>query len=416
MATSQTASDFMQPLFAERIGGRRFGQGTEIYKFEKIKRAKAAAQRARPDLPLIDMGVGEPDAMADPGVVQTLAAEAALPENRFYADNGIPEFKEAAARYMARVFGVTDLDPETEINHAIGAKSALTLLPLAFINPGDVTIMPLPSYPVLGTHTRYLGGEVAYLPLEPSHGFLPDLGQLDAEVLRRAKLLYLNYPNAPTGASANRDFLTDVVRFAKKHGILVVYDAAYAALTFDGAEPLSFLSIPGAKECGVEIHSLSKAFNMTGWRIAFVAGNARAVEAFATVKDNSDSGQFRAIQKAAIYALDHPEITERTAAKYSRRHDLLVAALSEVGFAVSKPQASFYLYTPIPKAASGRTFRTAEEFSEFLIMEQLISTVPFDDVGAYVRWSVTFSAADEEAERSVVAEVKRRLSRLELVF
>src|SRR5690606_37505297 len=185
--------------------------------------------------------------------IDQLNLEARKPENRFYADNGITEFKAAAARYMEQVFGVAGLDPETEINHAIGSKSALAMLPAAFINPGDITLMPTPCYPVLGTHTKYYGGEVVHLPLTEERSFLPDLDAIDPEVLRRTKLLYLNYPNNPTGASATPEFFERVVQFAKQHNILVVHDAAYAALVFDGVKPLSFLSIPGAKDVGIEL-------------------------------------------------------------------------------------------------------------------------------------------------------------------
>jgi len=407
----------IQKTFAERIGGSRFGLGDVIYKFEKIKRAKREALRANPGAELIDLGVGEPDAMADEAVIRVLYEEAQKPENRFYADNGIDEFKRAAAEYMERVFGVAGLHPDTEINHAIGSKSALAMLPAAFINPGDVTLMPSPSYPVLGTHTKYYGGEVIHLPLREERGFLPDLSALGKEDLRRAKLLYLNYPNNPTGAVATREFFEEVVAFAREHQIVVIHDAAYAGLVFDGVKPLSFLSIPGAKEVGVELHSLSKSFNMTGWRIGFVAGNARIVHAFAAVKDNCDSGQFIPIQKAAAYALAHPEITERTAEKYSRRHDLLVETLRSCGFRANKPKGSFFLYTRIPKAVKGGpVFASAEQFSDYLIREHLISTVPWDDAGAYVRFSVTYQAATPEEEVRIMNEVKARLSRVEFIF
>lgn len=409
--------DFVQELFADRIGGRNFGKETVLYKFEKIKRAKDAAKKARPDIPLIDMGVGEPDDRADDAIVLRLALEAAKRENRFYSDNGIAEFSEAAARYLAAVYGVEGIDPAREINHSIGSKPALAMLASVFINPGDVTIMPVPNYPVLGTHTAWLGGEVFKVPLRPERGFLPDLGSIPEEVCRRAKMIYLNYPNNPTGASATRAFFEETVEFARKHRILVVHDAAYASLTFEGVSPLAFLSVPGAKDVGIELFSLSKAFNMTGWRIAFVAGNELAVKGFATVKDNNDSGQFRAIQKAAVYGLDHPEITRRIADKYSRRHSMLVDVLRASGFPAQKPKGSFFLYTPAPTGTvDGRRFASAEEFSQYLITELQISTVPWDDAGAFVRWSVTFEADGEAAEREVMAEIGRRLSRVRFTF
>ena len=409
--------DFMQSRIAERIGGEQFGKSTVLYKFEKIKRAKAAARKAHPETALIDLGVGEPDEMAPAGIVEELYAQAQKPGNRGYSDNGIEEFKHAAASYMAEIYGVPGLNPETEINHAIGSKPALAMLPAVFINPGDVTLMTVPGYPVLGTVTQWLGGEVFPLPLREGNGYLPDLATVPPDVLRRTKLLYLNYPNNPTGAVASRDFFGGIVDWAHRHRVVVVHDAAYAPLIFDGEKPLSFLSTPGAKEIGIELHSLSKAYNMTGWRLAFVAGNPLAVKAFAAVKDVNDSGQFRAIQWAGIHALQHPEYTAAINAKYSRRHDMLAAALRQAGFAAKKPRGSFYLYVKAPKAArDGRVFKNAEDFSEYLITSRLISTVPWDDVEPGVRFSVTFEASGEAAEREVIDEVGRRLGGLGLEF
>ncbi len=408
---------FVQQLFANRIGGSNFGKQTVIYKFEKIKRAKRAAIAANPGKELIDMGVGEPDWMAEPEVIEVLHAEAKKWENRGYTDNGIQEFKDAAAKYMEKVFGAKELNPEKEINHGIGSKPILALLPLAFINPGDISIMTTPGYGVMGTTTTALGGEVVKLPLLEENGFLPDLDSLTDEQKKKAKLLYINYPNNPTGAVANEDFYKKVIKFAKENDIIVVSDEAYAALTFDDVKPLSFLSVEGAKEVGVAIQSLSKAYNMTGWRIAFIAGNELVVKGFATVKDNNDSGQFAAIQKAGVYCLEHPEITEKTSAKYSRRHDLLVDALSSAGFKIKKPGGTFYLYVKAPKATkSGETFANAEEFSQYMIKEKLISTVPWDDAGNYVRFSVTFVAKDEEDEKRVITEIKKRLGEGEFIF
>lgn len=411
------ANNYIKNQIANRLGGSQFDSSNKDYKFEEIKRLKKNALIANPHTALIDLGVGEPDAMANERVVSILADEAKMPENRYYADNGIVEFKEAAANYMKLVFGVDHLNPEIEVNHVIGSKSALAMLPAAFINPGDVTIIPSPCYPILGTHTEYYGGEVVHLPLLAENAFLPKLNDLDQSILKKAKLIYLNYPNNPTGAVATKEFFEEVVSFAKKNELIVVHDAAYAALTFDDEEKLSFLSIPGAKDVGVELHSLSKAFNMTGWRIGFIAGNSDIVKAFQTVKNHIDSGQFIAIQKAAAYALSQPEITERTAAKYSRRHDLLVAALQEVGFQVVKPKGSFFIYTKIPQAVKdGMTFQSAEMFSKYLIQEHLISTIPWDEAGPYVRFSVTFQADDWQAEKRVIQEVKHRLSHCKFVF
>lgn len=400
----------IQSLFADRIGGKRFGKEDKIYKFEKIKRAKAAALKANPGAELIDLGVGEPDDMAPPGVVDVMQKECAKWENRGYADNGIMEFKEAAAGYMESVYGVKGLNPEREIIHGIGSKPALAMLPAAFINSGDITLMTVPGYPVMGTHTKWYGGDVVNLPLKEENNFLPDIDSLDSSILQRAKLLYINYPNNPTGGAATQEFFEKVVRFASENNIVVVHDAAYAALKFEG-KPLSFLSIPGAKDVGIEIHSLSKAFNMTGWRIAFVAGNEKVVNAYGFVKDNYDSGQFRAIQKAGAFALENASLTADISRKYERRLKALVETLKSSGFQAKMPQGSFYLYVKIPRQTkSGTIFNSAEGFSEFLIKEKLISSVPWDDVGSYVRFSATFVAKDLSDETRILNEVKKRLS------
>ena len=279
---------------------------------------------AHPERQLLDFGIGENDDMADPLVRDALKREVDKVENRGYADNGIAAFKEAAAGFMKKVFNVA-LDPATEINHAIGSKPALAMLPAVFINPGDVTLMTVPGYPVAGTHTAYYGGEVYNLPLRSENNFYPDLGAIPADVRRRAKLMVLNYPNSPTGATATRDFYRRVIDFAHTNQIVIVQDAAHSLLSYDGP-PLSFLQVDGAKEVGVEIHSMSKGFNMIGWRMAFVAGHPTIVRAFADVKDNSDSGQFMAIQQAAATALRNPQIGDAVREKYRRRLSKLVTA------------------------------------------------------------------------------------------
>jgi len=410
------ADTYLQELFAERIGGNQFGKDNTIYKFEKIKRAKAKAAKAKPDIELIDMGVGEPDDMAFPEVVEALAMEAADWHNRTYADNGIREFSDAVAAYMAELYEV-ELDPDTEICHSIGSKSALALLPACFINPGDITVMTVPGYPVMGTWSTYLGGEVVNLPLLKQNGFLPQLTDLTAEQCGRAKLVYLNYPNNPTGASASPDFFDQAIAFAKEHDVLLVVDAAYAPLNFMG-RPLSILSRPGGKDVAVELHSMSKGFNMTGWRLGWVCGQADAVKAFAMVKDNADSGQFQAIQKAASKALaKQAEITPKICEKYGRRLAALTEMLKELGFDARMPQGSFYLYVEIPKGtADGETFKTAEDFSQWMIMEKLISTVPWDDAGQFVRFSATFVAPTQQDETRVLNEVKQRLSDSTFLF
>ncbi|HID76785.1 MAG TPA: LL-diaminopimelate aminotransferase [Planctomycetaceae bacterium] len=406
---------YFQSLFAERIGGARYGQGTDIYKFEKIKRAKRRALAEHPERRLIDFGIGENDGMADVSVRRVMAEEINRPENRGYADNGIPEFKEAVARFMAHQFQV-ELDPAAEINHCIGSKTALAMLPAVFINPGDVTLITVPGYPVAGTHTRYYGGEVYRLPLREENRFLPDVQSVPEEICRRAKLLVINYPNSPTGRVATRRFYEEVIEFAVKHRIVVIQDAAHVMLTYEG-EPLSFLQVPGAMEVGVEVHSLSKGWNMIGWRMGWVCGHRRIVQAFADVKDNCDSGQFIAIQKAAAAALDNPEIPRRTREKYHRRLVKLVDVLRRCGFDCHLPGGSYFLYVRSPRAvAGGPQFPTAEAASQYLITEHSICTVPWDDAGAYLRFSATYEAPDEEAEDELMAETEKRLTRIKLLF
>jgi LL-diaminopimelate aminotransferase len=406
---------YFQTRFAERIGGANYGKGTEIYKFEKIKRAKRKALAEHPERRLVDFGIGENDEMAPESVRAVMAREIGRPENRGYADNGVAEFKEAAARFMQRNFDVT-LDPASEVNHCIGSKTALAMLPAAFINPGDVTLMTVPGYPVAGTHTRYYGGAVHRLPLTAENDFLPDLDSVPGEALARTKLLVLCYPNSPTGKTATPDFYKRVVEFALKNKIVVIQDAAHGMLSYD-RPPHSFLSVPGSKEVGVEIHSMSKGFHMIGWRLGWVCGHERIVRAFSDVKDNSDSGQFIAIQKAAAAALDDDSIPRQVRAKYERRLLKLVETLLRCGFSCKMPGGTYFLYTRAPKGLTGgRSFANAEECSQFLIEEHSIVTVPWDDAGPFLRFSVTYEAADEKTEDALMAETEARLKQLKPVF
>lgn len=415
MDTTLAAEPYFQQLFAERIGGAGYGKGTEIYKFEKIKRAKRKALADYPDRPLVDFGIGENDSMAAKVVRERMAAEINRPENRGYADNGIADFKQAVARFMDRQFGVT-LDPATEVNHCIGSKTALAMLPACFINPGDITMMTVPGYPVAGTHTKYYGGTVYRLPLLAENDFYPDWDSIPAETWRKTKMVVLNYPNSPTGKVADVDFYLRVIELAHEHKFVVVQDAAHILLTYD-RPPLSFLSVPGARDVGVEVHSLSKGFDMIGWRIGWVCGNAKLVQAFADVKDNCDSGQFAAIQQAAVTALDAPEIPEQIRAKYRRRLQKLVATLRECGFDCEMPGGTYFLYARAPKGIQGgMRFENAEQASQYLITEKSIVTVPWDDAGAFLRFSVTYVAEDEGAEDALMHETRKRLGSLSLEF
>jgi LL-diaminopimelate aminotransferase len=404
----------LQPLFADRIGGAKFGTGNEIYKFEKIKRAKAAAKAARPQVELLDFGVGEPDQMAPAAIREALKRAVDDPANRGYADNGIREFKLAAAEYMRKFFGVADLDPDTEINHSIGSKPALAMLPLCFVNPGDVVFQTVPGYPVMATHAKYLGGEVVKLPLKPENGFFPDLKAIDPALAKRAKLFYVNYPNNPTGAAPTEAFFDALIAYAKQHNILIVQDAAYATLNY--GKRLSILARPGGKDVAIELHSMSKSYNMTGWRLGFVAGARKAVQAFAEVKDNCDSGQFKAIQHAACAGIADIQLSEGIREHYRRRLTKLVQVLQRVGFDAEMPGGTFFLYTRAPVAAGETRFATAEDASQYLIREWSVSTVPWDDVGSFLRFSSTFEARDVADEDRALAELEDRLRKASLRF
>lgn len=408
------ADPWFQTLFADRIGGANYGKGTEIYKFEKIKRAKRKALADYPNRQLLDFGIGENDDMAAPQVRDEMKRQVDRIENRGYADNGIAAYKEAAAEFMKRQFGVT-VDPVTEVCHCIGSKPAYAMLPAVFINPGDVTLMTAPGYPVAGTWTKYLGGEVVRLPLLKENGFFPDLDGIPADIKKRAKLMVLNYPNSPTGAVATADFYKRVIEFAHKHQVVVVQDAAHILLSYQ-SEPYSFLQVDGAKEVGVEVHSMSKGFDMIGWRLGFVTGHPLIVQAYADVKDNSDSGQFMATQHAAAAALRDASIPTAIRAKYKRRLEKLVTALKEVGFDATMPGGTYFLYTKAPKAAGERKFANAEEASQYLITEQSVCCVPWDDAGPYLRFSVTYTAKNETEEDALMRETVERLKGMKLAF
>ena len=403
-----------EQLFADRIGGTQFGKSTEIYKFEKIKRAKAKARELHPDLEILDFGVGEPDQMAPAPIREALKQEVEKPENRGYADNGIPEFKEAAASYMKNFFGV-DLDASTEINHSIGTKPALAMLPLAFVDPGDLVFQTVPGYPVMATHAKYLGGEVVDIPLLKENAFLPDLGKIDPEQADRCKLFYINYPNNPTGAVATDEFYDELIAFAKKHNILIVQDAPYATLVYDGKRT-SILQRPGAKDCCIELHSMSKAYNVTGWRMAFFCGASWAVDALANIKDNCDSGQFKAIQKAACAGIADESLAEGIRAHYEKRLRRMVEVLCEVGFDARMPGGTFFLYTNAPKGAGNVVFANAEEASLHLIENVGISTVPWDNTGPFIRFGAVFESSGDADDERVLDDLANRLRQADLKF
>jgi len=325
------------------------------YLFAEIDRKKKAALAA--GRPVIHLGIGDPDMPTPAFIIKAAQAAVADPATHQYAlDRGDAGFRKAIAAWFSKRFGVA-LDPETEILPAQGSKETLSHLPLAILNPGDVGLVPDPGYPVYASSIQFAGGEVVRFPITAARGYLPDLEALGKKDLARAKLIYLNYPNNPTAAVATRAFYEEVVAWARKHQVLIAQDAAYSEVYF-GRPPASILEIPGAKDVAVEFHSCSKTFNMTGWRVGWVAGNAAVVASLVAIKSHMDNGVFTAMQRAGAAALegyDRPEI-HAIRAMYRRRRDCLVAALETAGLEVNRPEATFYVWVKCPGGLDSRTF------------------------------------------------------------
>ena len=327
------------------------------YLFAEIDRKKRDV-RAR-GVDVIDLGIGDPDLPTPPHIVHALQAAAAKPEHHRYPSyEGMPAFRQAVARWYGRRFGVA-LDLETEVLTLIGSKEGTAHMPLAFVNPGDVVLVPDPGYPVYSAGAWFAGGECHFMPLRRQNGFLPDLGAIPADVARRAKLMYLNYPNNPTAAVASPAFFKGVVEFARRFNLLVCHDAMYSELHFDGYEPPSFLATDGAKDVGVEFHSLSKTYSMTGWRLGFCVGNRDAVAGLGKIKTNVDSGVFQAVQEAGVAALTGPQdVAEQYRRTYQERRDVAVAGLRNLGWEVDVPKAAFFVWAPVPHRKDSREFAT----------------------------------------------------------
>jgi LL-diaminopimelate aminotransferase len=411
---------YIELNFSDRIGGKNFGVDDESQKkkknkFVKILEAKNAVKKDHPDIEILDFGVGEADDMVDSSIRDELKKEVDVFDNRGYADNGIKEFKQVAAKYMSNQYDVK-LKADTQVNHCIGAKSGLAILPYVFINPGDFVIVTVPGYPIFGTNTEYLGGKVYKLPLRKERNFIADFSEVPEDVLKKTKVININYPNSPTGTVVNEDYYKEIIKIAKKYNIAIVQDAAYIGLVYN-SKPLSILSVEGAMDVAVEVHSMSKLFNMTGWRMGFVCGNEHIVKAFAMLKDNIDCGQFKAIQKASIKALENPNITKKLVEKYKNRLTKMVNILKNAGFDVKMPGGSYFIYTEMPKGIkNGKKFNNAEEFSQWLIKEKQISTVPWDDSGHFIRLSSTFVAENENDENRILDEFKNRLMSIDFEF
>ncbi len=325
------------------------------YLFAELDRMKQ--EQIKKGVDIISLGIGDPDLPTPPHIVRALSEAAADPANHQYPSyEGMLTFRTAAANWYRARFGVA-LDPAKEVLTLIGSKEGIGHLPLACIDPGDVVLVPDPGYPVYAAGTLFAGGECHFLPLTPARKFLPDLGAIPPDVLRRAKLLWLNYPNNPTGAVAPLDFLAEAVAFARQHRLILAHDAPYSEIAYDGYRPDSVLAVPGARDVAVEFHSVSKTYNMTGWRLGFAVGNAAILAGLGRVKQNLDSGAFQAVQYAGIAALRGPQACVAENCRiWQERRDVLIDGLRGLGFAVTPPKATFYAWVPVPRGFTSSSF------------------------------------------------------------
>ncbi|GAW93948.1 LL-diaminopimelate aminotransferase [Calderihabitans maritimus] len=339
------------------------------YLFARIE--KKIEEMKERGVDIISLGIGDPDRPTPQHVIEKLAEQAQNPENHRYPTSvGMLEYRKAVAEWYERRFGVS-LDPKSEVVTLIGSKEGIGHISFCYVDPGDINLVPDPAYPVYGIGTLLAGGEPYLMPLREENGFLPDLESIPSEVARKAKLMFLNYPNNPTGALADEEFFRQVVEFAKNYDLIVCHDAAYSEITFDGYQAPSFLQVEGAKEVGIEFNSLSKPFNMTGWRIGWAVGNSEVIEALGRLKSNLDSGAFQAIQYAAIEALRGPQDAVRQMQEiYRERRDLVVEGLNSMGWNLKKPKATFYVWAPVPKGY------TSSEFAEMLIEKAGVIVTP----------------------------------------
>lgn len=367
------------------------------YPFREIAaiKAKMLAEGNEP----IDFGIGDPDMPTPPYVIEALCEAAADPETHPYDESGfgIPEFKEAVATFMASRFGV-DVSPDGEVQGTIGCKESLAHIIWAYVDPSDIVLVPDPAYSVYRVQTTWCGGAPFPMPLLPENGFLPDLEAIPIPVREAAKLMFLNYPNNPTGAVAETDFFAEAVEFARYNEIIIVHDCAYSEVTYDGYETHSMLEVEGAKDVAIEMHSFSKTFNMTGWRVAWACGGGPFVEALSKAKSNVDSGTFMAIQRAGIAALEgYDEFIVSLRAEYQSRRDALVTGLNSLGFDIEAPKAAFYVWAPMPK-----NYATAADFAKDLLAECGVLVIPGAVYGSYgegfVRLSLTIKGEDKIAQ------------------
>ena len=363
------------------------------YLFTEISRKIAAKRAAGVDV--VTFAIGDPDIPTPGHIMDSLHAAADEPANHRYPETeGLPEFRQAVARWYERRFGLS-FDPDKEVQPLLGSKEGINNVALCLIDPGDVALVPDPGYTVYATGTMFCGGEPYYMPLKEENDFLPDFSAIPADVARQAKLMWLNYPNNPTSAVAGLDFYEEAVRFAKQYDITICHDGPYSEVAYDGYRPVSFLQAEGARDVGIEFHSLSKSFNMTGWRIGMAVGNPTLIEALFRIKSNIDSGIPQAIQRMAITALDGPQdCIDVHNAIYQRRRDLLVDALQACGLRVRPPKASLYIWAHVPDGF------TSAELAARLIDDIGVVVTPGSGYGpsgeGYVRLSLT--APDERVE------------------
>lgn len=373
------------------------------YLFAELERKIAAKKEQGVDV--ISLGIGDPDLPTPDLVIEALGAGARDPGTHQYPSNrGRADFRESVARFYERRFGVT-IDPATEVIPALGAKECVFNLNLAFLDPGDVALASDPGYPVYTGGPLLAGAEAVLLPLRADAGFAPDFDSISAEDWSRARLMFINYPNNPTGAVAPDGVFERAIELAREHDLLVVHDASYTETTFDGYVAPSFLATPGAKEVGVEVFSLSKGYNMTGWRTAAIVGNAEAIESYWRLKSNIDSGMFEAVQIAAAAALDDADSTPREMSDvYKRRRDLVCDALREIGVDVTPPKGTIYVWAPVPEG------HTSASYCELVLEESGVVLSPGGAYGpngeGFFRISLT---TDDERIREAVERLRSSL-------
>ena len=346
------------------------------YLFARIEKKIEEAKEKGVDI--VSFGIGDPDLPTPDPIIAELCKEARNPANHQYPSSvGMLDFRREVAAYYQRRFNV-ELDPRSEVVSLIGSKEGIAHINFCYVDPGDINLVPDPGYPVYGIGTLLASGEVYVLPLLEKNGFLPDLAAVPEEVAQKAKLLFINYPNNPTGAVAGKEFFEQVVDFAKRYNIIVCHDSAYTEIAYDEYRPMSFLEVPGAKEVGIEFGSLSKPFNMTGWRIGWAVGRADVVECLGRLKSNLDSGQFQAIQYAGMVGLRHSgQLVKDLCAIYTRRRDMVVDGLNRMGWNLKKPQGTFYIWAPVPKGFDSASF------TEYVLEKCGVIITPGNGYGQY---------------------------------